>query len=110
MKQPTTLISHHLKVRRIKNQTHQASSNGTGNRNSHDPSKEQQTHTLEVDGLEGSVAEADTNCGSGDTHGGGDGERVLGEDEDGDGGAHLHGRTTAGGVVGDLVTHDYDIS
>jgi hypothetical protein len=30
----------------------------------------------------------------------------LGEDEDGKGGTHFHGGTTAGGVVGDLVTHD----
>ena len=28
------------------------------------------------------------------------------KDEDGDGGAHLHGRTAGRGVVGDLVAHD----
>jgi hypothetical protein len=31
----------------------------------------------------------------------------LREDEDGDGGAHLHGGASARRVVCDLVTHDY---
>lgn len=94
-------------VRRIKDQTHQTATKGTGNGDGHDPGKEQETDTLEVDCLQATVAQTDADGGTGDTHGCGDGERVLGEDEDGDGGAEFHGGATAGGVVGDLVTHDY---
>jgi hypothetical protein len=70
------------------------------------PGEEQETNTLPVDSLEGSVAETDTDGGTGDTHGGGHWQLVLREDEDGDGGTHFHGGTTRWGVVGDLVTHD----
>lgn len=94
-------------MRSVNKQTHQATTNGAGDGNGHDPGEKEEAHTLEVDSLEGTVAETDADGGTGDTHGGGDGEGVLGEDEDGEGSAHLHGGTTAGGVVGDLVTHDW---
>lgn len=94
-------------VRGINEKTHQTSTNGASDGDGHDPGKQQEADTLEVDSLQGTVAETDADGGTGDTHGGGDGEGVLGEDEDGEGGAHLHGGTTAGRVVGDLVTHDY---
>lgn len=55
--------------------------------NLHDPGEEQEAHTLPVDGFESSVAETDTDCGTGDAHGCGDGKFVLREDEDGDGSA-----------------------
>jgi hypothetical protein len=93
-------------VRSIKEQTHQASTESTGDRDSHDPGKQQETNTLEVNSLEGSVAETDTDGGTGDTHRGRDREGVLREYKDGKGSTHLHGGTTAGGVIGDLVTHN----
>lgn len=55
--------------------------------NLHDPGEEQESHTLPVDGFESPVAETDTDCGTGDAHGCGDGKFVLREDEDGDGSA-----------------------
>ena len=91
----------------VEGETHESSTDETGNGDGHDPGEEQETHTLPVDGLEGTVAQANTDSGTGDAHGSGHWQLVLGEDEDGDGGAHLHGRTTGRGVVGDLVAHDY---
>lgn len=95
-----------LEVRSVKEKTHQDTTEGTGDGDGHDPGEDQEANTLEVDGLESAVAEADTDGGSGDAHGGGYRQRELGENEDGDGGAHLHGAATAGGVVGNLVAHD----
>jgi hypothetical protein len=93
-------------MRSIEEETHEHTGQSSGNRDSHDPGEQEETDSVEVDGLEGTVAESDTDGGTGDTHGGGDGERVLGEDEDGESGTHLHGTTSTGRVVGDLVTHD----
>lgn len=61
---------------------------------------------MPVDGLEGTVAETDTDGGASDAHTRRDRELVLGEDEDSDSGTHLHGATTRRRVVSDLVTHD----
>lgn len=96
-----------LKVRGVECQTHETATDQTSDGDGHDPGEDQQEDPLPVDGAEAAVAETDTNGGTSDAHGGGDGELVLGEDKDGDGGTHLHGGATAGGVVGDLVTHDY---
>ncbi len=94
-------------VRSVEQETHQAATDETGNRDGHDPGEDEETNSLPVDSLEGTVAETNTDGGTSDTHGGGDGKRVLREDKNGNGGTHLHGGSTAGGVVGDLVTHDY---
>jgi hypothetical protein len=59
-----------------------------------------------LDRLEVTVAERDTNGGTGDAHGGRDGKTVLGSENDGDGGSELHRETTGGRVEGDLVTED----
>lgn len=91
----------------VEGESHQAATDKAGNGDGHQPRKTQEADTLPVDGLVGAVAQTDADGGAGDAHGGRDGEGVLGEDENGDGGAHLHGRTTAGRVVGDLVAHDY---
>ena len=96
-----------LEVRSIEEETHENSAEGTGDWDGHDPGEEKETDSLEVDSLQGTVAETDTNSGTSDTHRGGDWEGVLREDEDGDSGAHLHRGTSARGVVGDLVPHDY---
>jgi hypothetical protein len=93
-------------VRRVENDAHEDTGDGTGNRDGGDPRDHEEADTLEVDGLEGAVAEADADGGARDAHRRGDGEGELGEDEDGDGRAHLHGRAARGGVVGDLVAHD----
>lgn len=95
-----------LKVRSVEHKTHQAATDETGDRDGEEPRDDEQANTLPVDSLKGAVAETDTDSGASNAHGGRDGEGVLREDEDGDGGAHLHGGATAGRVVGDLVTHD----
>lgn len=101
------LVTHQcLKVGSIEEQTHQTSTESASDRDSHDPRKQQKTNTLEVNSLEGSVAETDANGGTSDTHRGRDREGVLREYKDSDGSTHFHGGTTAGGVIGDLVTHD----
>lgn len=97
-------------MRSVDEQAHQATSKGTSDGNGHDPGQQQQTHPLEVDGLEGTVAQTDADSGAGDAHRRRDGEGVLREDQDGDGGAQFHRATAAGGVVGDLVAHDYSCS
>ena len=97
-------------MRRINEQSHQATTDGSGNGDSHDPSQEQEANTLEVDGLEGTIAQTDTDGRASDAHGCGDGQGVLGEHEDGDGGAEFHRGATAGGVVGDFVTHDCKVN
>lgn len=91
----------------VEEQTHYHTTEGTGNGNGHDPGEQQESNSLEVDGFEGAVAETNANGGTSDAHGGGNGQRVLREDEDGNGSTHLHGATTRRRVVGDLVTHDY---
>ena len=102
--QPTNYLRR--KVRSIQKERHEHASECPRNRDGSHPRQSQQTNPLEVDSLESSVTQTDTDSRTGDAHGGGDGEGVLGEDEDGDGGAHFHGATSAGGVVGDLVAHD----
>ena len=93
-------------VRGVEEDAHEDAAEGAGDGDGHDPGDQEEGDTLEVDGLEGAVAEAYADGGAGDAHGGGHGEGVLGEDQDGDGGAHLHGAAAAGRVVGDLVAHD----
>jgi len=90
----------------VEEESHEHARERTGNRDSSDPRKCQETDSVEVDGLEGTVAESDTDGSTSDTHGGRDGEGVLRKDEDGQGGTHFHGTTSGWRVVGDLVTHD----
>lgn len=94
-------------MRGVQQDAHQAATNETGDGDGHDPGEDQETDSLPVDSLEGTVAETDTDSGASNAHGGGDGQLELREQKNGNGGTHLHGRTTAGRVVGDLVTHDY---
>ena len=61
---------------------------------------------MPVDRSNVAVHKTDADGGTGDAHRGGDGKGVLREDENGDSGSHLHGTTSGGRVVGDLVTHD----
>lgn len=95
-----------LVARSIEEQSHEDTTDEAGDGDSHNPREEQQADTLPVDSLEGSVAETDSDSRASDAHGSGHWQLVLGEDEDGDGGTHLHGGTTGGRVVGDLVAHD----
>lgn len=94
-------------MRRIENQPHQATSHSSRNRDSHDPTQAKEEDTLPVHRAEGSVAETDTDSGTGDAHGRRHRQLVLREDEHRDGGAEFHRAASAGGVVGDFVTHDY---
>lgn len=56
------------KVRSVQEQTHQHTTKGSGDRNCHDPRKDKQTNTLEVDGLECAVTETNADGGAGDAH------------------------------------------
>jgi hypothetical protein len=94
------------KVGGIQEERHRDSSNCAGDGNGHDPSRYEEADTLPVDSLEGTIAEANTDCGSGNAHGGRDGEGELRENEDSDGGAHFHAAAARRRVVGDLVAHD----
>lgn len=94
-------------MRGVESKSHKTSTDKTGDGDGHDPGEDEKENSLPVDSLDAAVAETDTNGGTSDTHGGGDGELVLREDEDSDGSTHLHGGTTTGRVVGDLVTHNY---
>jgi hypothetical protein len=95
-----------LKVRGVKGKGHKTSTDETGDGDGHDPGENEEEDSLPVDSLDATVAETDTDGGTSDTHGGRDRKLVLREDKDGDGSTHLHGGTTAGRVVGDLVTHN----
>ncbi len=89
----------------VEEDSHQAATDETGNGDGHEPGENHEEDRLPVDSLGASVAQTDTDGGTSNAHGRENGKGLLGEDEDGDGGTHLHGRTTAGGVVSDLVTH-----
>lgn len=52
------------------------------------------------------IAERDTDSGSGDAHGGRDGDTVLRRENDGDRSTELHGEAARGGDQGDSVTQD----
>ena len=97
-------------MRGVEDETHEDTAEGTSNGDGHDPGKQQEANSLEVDCLDSSVAKTDANGGASNAHGSGDRERVLREEKDGDSGAHLHRATSAGRVVGDLVTHNYFIA
>jgi hypothetical protein len=77
----------------IEEQTHEYSSESAGDGDGSDPCEDEKADSLEVDCLQGAVAEADTDGSASDAHRGRDGKRELREDEDGDGGAHLHRAT-----------------
>ena len=81
------------KVRSIEEQAHEYSSESAGDGDGGDPCEEEEADPVEVNCLQGAVVEADTDGSASDAHRGRDGKRVLGEDEDGDGGAHLHRAT-----------------
>lgn len=94
-------------MRRVEEETHENPAQRAGNGDGGDPGDDEQADTLEIDGLQCAVAEADTDGGAGNAHRCRHGERELRKDQYSDGGAHLHRAATAGGVVCDLVTHDY---
>ena len=95
------------KVWSIEDYAHDYTSQSASDGNRHDPREEQEANSLPVDCLEGAVAEPNTHGSTGDTHGSRDGKGVLREDENGDGGTHFHGGTSAWRVVRDLVAHNY---
>jgi hypothetical protein len=92
--EPSADASNRLtEVRGVEDDGHGETTDGTSNGNGHDPGEDEETNTLPVDGLDGSVAKADTDGRTSDTHGGGDGKGVLREDQDGESGTHLHRAT-----------------
>lgn len=93
-------------MRSVEENSHENTSNRSSDWDGHDPGKDKETNSLPVDSLEASVAKSDTDGSSSNAHGSGNWELELRENEDGNGGSHLHGATSAGGVVGDLVAHD----
>jgi hypothetical protein len=82
-----------FRQRSIEDQAHEYSSESAGDGDGSDPCEEEEADSLEVDCLQGAVAEADTDGSANDAHRGRDGKRELREDEDGNGGAHLHRAT-----------------
>jgi hypothetical protein len=63
-----------LEMRGVEDDGHGDAADGTGDGDGHDPGEDKETDSLPVDGLDSAVAETDTDGGSGDAHGGGDGE------------------------------------
>jgi hypothetical protein len=80
-------------VRSVEDDGHGETTDGTGDRDGHDPGEGKETNSLPVDSLVSSVAKTDTNSGTSDAHRGGDGERVLREDQDSERGTHFHRAT-----------------
>jgi hypothetical protein len=78
-------------VRGIEDQAHENTTDGTGDGDGSDPGEKEETNSLEVDCLDGTVAETDTDSGTSNAHGGGNWKGVLREDKDSDSSAHLHG-------------------
>jgi len=89
-----------LEVRGVEDNAHEHATDGTGNRDGHDPGEHKKGDSLEVDSLEGAVAETDTNSGTSNAHGGGHGKRVLREEKHGDSSTHLHRRSYVKSVDG----------
>jgi hypothetical protein len=77
----------------VEDDGHGNTTDGSSDGDGHDPREDEETDSLPVDGLDGAIAETDTDGGTGDAHGGGDGEGVLRKDEDGKRGTHFHGAT-----------------
>jgi hypothetical protein len=94
--------NHSTEVRGVENDSHGETTNGTGDGDGHDPGEGEETNSLPVNSFDGSVAETDTDGGTGNTHGGRHGEGVLREDQDGESGTHLH-RTTWDELVCEIV-------
>lgn len=84
----------------VKGNSHDDTSESSGNGDGHEPAEAQESNTLPVDCPVVAVAETDANSRTSDTHRRGDRERVLGEDEDGNGGAKFHGATCTAMLVG----------
>jgi hypothetical protein len=77
----------------VEDDGHGDTTDGTGNGDGHDPGEDKESDSLPVDGLDGAVAETDTDGGTSNAHGCRDGKRVLREDQDSERGTHLHGAT-----------------
>lgn len=90
-------------MRRVQRHNHQQTRDQTSTRQGDDPTAEDETDLLPVDGLEVEVAERNTNGGTSQTLCSGDGESETGSEEDSDGGTKFHGETTGGGDLSDLV-------
>lgn len=57
-------------VRRVEEQPHEDTTDGSSNGDSHDPGEDEETDSLPVHGLDGTVAETNTDGGTSDAHGG----------------------------------------
>lgn len=80
-------------MRSVEDDTHGQTTDGTGDGDRHDPGEDEKTNSLPVDGLDGSIAETDTDGSTGNAHGGRDRKGVLREDQDSERGTHFHGAT-----------------
>lgn len=93
-----------LEVWRVQRHDHEQTRNQTSTRQSDDPTREDETDLLPVDGLEVEVAERDTDGGARQALCGGDGKGQTRGQEDSDGGTELHGETTGRRDLCDLVS------
>ena len=80
-------------MRRIQHNPHKHAPNRARHRNRHKPRKHQKRHPLEVNRLVRAIRQTDSDGRARDAHGRTDGQGVLREEQDGDGGAHFHGGT-----------------
>jgi hypothetical protein len=80
-----------LEVWSIEEQAHKYSTESTGNGDSGNPRKDKEANSLEINGFNGAIAETDADGGASNAHGSGDGEGILREEKDCDGGTHFHG-------------------
>lgn len=95
-------------MRRVERHNHEQTRDQTSTRQGDDPTAEDETDLLPVDSLEVEVAERNTNGGTSQTLCSGDGESEAGSEKDSDGGTELHGETTGGRDLSDLVAESAD--
>jgi hypothetical protein len=101
-------FSKHLEMGRVERHNHEQTRNETSTRQGDDPTGEDEADLLPVDSLEVKVAEGNTNRGTSQTLGSGDGESETRSEENGDGGAELHAETTRRRDLGDFVAKSAD--
>jgi len=97
-------LQRHAPARRVDDNTNQATRDNTSNREGNDPAHVDPGDHAPVDRPPGTVAETNTDSGTGDTLGGRNRELELGGHDDCNCRTKLHCETTRGRVQSDAVT------
>lgn len=95
-----------LEMGSVKEDAHETTREGSGDRDGHDPAHENPSDSSPVGRADITVAKRNANGGTDDAHGGGDGDAKLSGQDDGDGRGEFHGETAGRGHEGDAVTED----